>query len=76
MFYAVHKRIYDWFEISYDNFSRTSLPVHHRTTQDFFLRIYEKGFVSAGVLRLPYCEHDRLFLADPVHPGHLPRLRV
>src|ERR1035438_2371625 len=41
VFYAVHKRIYDWFEISYDNFSRTSLPVHHKTTQDFFLLTLE-----------------------------------
>jgi methionyl-tRNA synthetase len=72
VFYAVHKRIYDWFEISYDNFSRTSLPVHHKTTQDFFLRIYEKGFVSAGVLRLPYCENDKLFLADRYIQGTCP----
>src|ERR1700674_1641337 len=42
VFYLVHKTIYDWFEISYDNFSRTSLPIHHKTTQDLFLTIYEK----------------------------------
>ena len=72
VFYAVHKRIYDWFEISYDNFSRTSLPIHHRTTQDFFLNIYGKGFVSAGTLTLPYCENDRLFLADRYVQGTCP----
>src|SRR5713226_5886623 len=60
VFYDIHKRIYDWFEISYDNFSRTSLPIHHKTTQDFFLRIYEKGFVTKGIMRLPYCENDDL----------------
>jgi methionyl-tRNA synthetase len=72
VFYRVHKQIYDWFEISYDNFSRTSLPVHHKTTQDFFLRIYEKGFVTEGVLRLPYCENDKLFLADRYVQGTCP----
>jgi methionyl-tRNA synthetase len=72
VFYAVHKRIYDWFEISYDNFSRTSLPVHHRTTQDFFLKIYEKGYVTAGILTLPYCENDKLFLADRYVQGTCP----
>src|SRR5438552_12221183 len=46
VFYGVHKMIYDWFEISYDNFSRTSLPIHHKTTQDFFQRIYAKGYVT------------------------------
>ena len=72
IFYAVHKRIYDWFEISYDNFSRTSLPVHHRTTQDFFLTIYAKGYVTSGTLNLPYCENDKLFLADRYVQGTCP----
>ncbi len=72
VFYQVHKTIYDWFEISYDNFSRTSLPVHHKTTQDIFLRIYEKGYVTKGVMRLPYCETDKLFLADRYVVGKCP----
>jgi methionyl-tRNA synthetase len=70
--YKVHKKIYDWFEISYDNFSRTSLPIHHKTTQDFFLEIYGNGFVSDGVLRLPYCEKDGLFLPDRYVVGTCP----
>jgi methionyl-tRNA synthetase len=72
VFYGVHKMIYDWFEISYDNFSRTSLPVHHRTTQELFLKIYEKGYVTRGVMRLPYCETDKLFLADRYVVGTCP----
>src|ERR1700730_3611149 len=72
VFYAVHKGIYDWFEISYDTSSRTPLPVHHKTTQDFFLNIYEKGFITRGVLRLPYCENDKLFLADRYVVGKCP----
>ncbi|HUI01567.1 MAG TPA: methionine--tRNA ligase [Nitrososphaerales archaeon] len=72
VFYNVHKTIYDWFEISYDNFSRTSLPVHYKTTQDLFLKIYEKGYVTKGVMRLPYCETDKLFLADRYVSGTCP----
>jgi len=72
VFYSVHKTIYEWFEISYDNFSRTSLPVHHKTTQDFFLKIYQKGYVTKGVMRLPYCETDKLFLADRYVVGTCP----
>jgi len=72
VYYGVHKMIYDWFEISYDNFSRTSLPVHYRTTQDFFLKIYEKGYITKGVMRLPYCETDKLFLADRYVAGTCP----
>ena len=70
--YRVHKEIYDWFEISYDNFSRTSSPTHHRTTQEFFARINENGFVSEGVMRLPYCEKDRIFLPDRYVQGTCP----
>jgi methionyl-tRNA synthetase len=70
--YDVQKGIYSWFEISYDNFSRTSREVHHRTTQEFFTKIYEKGFVSEGVLRLPYCEKDKIFLPDRYVQGTCP----
>ena len=38
-YYEIHKSIYQWLDISYDNFSRTSLPLHHETTLDFFERI-------------------------------------
>jgi methionyl-tRNA synthetase len=72
VFYGVHKMIYDWFEISYDNFSRTSLPIHHKTTQDFFQKIYSKGYVTKGVMRQPYCETDKLFLADRYVVGTCP----
>lgn len=70
--YRVHKEIYEWFGISYDNFSRTSSPTHHRTTREFFQKIHEKGYVSEGVLRLPYCEKDGLFLPDRYVEGGCP----
>ena len=70
--YEVHRSIYEWFGISYDNFSRTSNPTHHSTTQDFFRVIYRKGYVSEGVQRLPYCEKDRIFLPDRYVEGTCP----
>ena len=70
--YRVHKDIYDWFGISYDTFTRTSTPIHHRTTQEFFLEIYKKGFVSEGELRLPFCEKDGIFLPDRYVQGTCP----
>ncbi len=70
--YRVHRDIYSWFEISYDNFSRTSNPMHHETTREFFLEIYKKGYVSEGVMRLPYCENDKIFLPDRYVEGTCP----
>ncbi len=59
-----HKKIYDWFNISYDNFSRTSSEIHHKITQEFFLEVYKKGFISKGKLSLFFCENDKRFLPD------------
>ena len=70
--YQVHRDIYSWFCISYDNFTRTSTPIHHKTTQEFFLEIYKKGFVSEGELRLPFCEKDNIFLPDRYVQGTCP----
>ncbi|MDI6806593.1 MAG: methionine--tRNA ligase [Candidatus Aenigmarchaeota archaeon] len=70
--YEVHKKIYDWFLISYDNFSRTSLPIHHQTTQEFFKKIYELGFVSEDVMKCPYCTNCKIFLPDRYVEGTCP----
>jgi len=72
-YYKVHKEIYDWLNISYDNFSRTSLPLHHRTTKDFFLKIYENGYIKEDTIVQPYCEHDKRFLPDRYVEGVCPK---
>lgn len=59
-----HKRIYDWFNISYDNFSRTSREVHHKTTKEFFSRIYNNGYIEEGEIEMFYCPKDERFLPD------------
>ncbi len=71
-YYRVHREIYEWLDISYDNFSRTSREIHHRTTKEFFLKIYENGYVTEGKLLLPYCEHDSRFLPDRYVEGTCP----
>ncbi|MCW4020653.1 MAG: methionine--tRNA ligase [Candidatus Bathyarchaeota archaeon] len=70
--FKVHKQIYEWFNISYDNFSRTSKQIHHKTTQEFFSVVRKNGYVSEGKLKLPYCEHDKIFLPDRYVEGTCP----
>jgi len=72
-YYDVHKDIYEWLNISYDNFSRTSLDEHHKTTQELFMKIYEKGYISEGVMKLPYCENDDRVLPDRFVEGICPK---
>lgn len=72
-YFKIHKEIYDWLEISYDNFSRTSLDLHHKTTVDFFNHIHENGYISEGVLRLPYCDKCDRVLPDRYVEGVCPK---
>lgn len=71
-FYIVHKKIYDWFEMSYDSFSRTSKPIHHSLTKDFFKAVYKKGFIVEKELELPYCNNCQRQLSDRFIEGICP----
>lgn len=72
-FFEIHRKIYDWFELSYDNFSRTSRPLHHELTKSFFLELNEKGYISEQKMKMPFCEKDKRFLADRFVEGECPR---
>lgn len=72
-YYKLHSEIYAWLNISYDNFSRTSRKIHHELTQDFFLRIYENGYIKEREIEMPYCEHCKRFLPDRYVIGICPK---
>ncbi len=62
-----YPHIRDTFEragISFDHFSRTSLPIHHQTSQDIFLRLHEQGLMTARTQRQLYDEQLERFLPD------------
>jgi methionyl-tRNA synthetase len=70
-----HKNIADSFQrfgISFDNFSRTSLPIHHQISQDFFTRIYQQGHIKPQTVQQLYCENCHRFLADRYIEGTCP----
>jgi methionyl-tRNA synthetase len=35
-YYELHSKIYEWFDIDFDHFGRTSTEVHSKITQDIF----------------------------------------
>ncbi|MBU2633837.1 MAG: methionine--tRNA ligase [Nanoarchaeota archaeon] len=63
-YYKIHKKIYDWFQISYDNFSRTSKPIHHKTAKEFIKKIYDNGYLIEKTVKIPYCNTCKRSLAD------------
>ncbi|MDP3728798.1 MAG: methionine--tRNA ligase [bacterium] len=72
-FYKIHKDIYDWFEISYDNFSRSSKKIHHETSNEFLKKVYKNGYISEKKIRLPYCLSCKRELADRYIEGTCPK---
>ena len=71
--YKEHKKIYDWFEISYDNFSRTSRPIHHETVKSFFKIMYKKGFIEKNKMKVFYSPKEDMFLPDRYVIGECPK---
>ena len=58
--------------IHFDNFSRTSRPIHHQTSQDFFTVLYDKGVFLEEVTEQFYDEEANQFLADRYIIGECP----
>lgn len=71
--YAEHKKIYDWFNISYDNFSRTVKPIHYKTTQEFFKKIYDHGLIREGTMKVFYSPKEKRYLPDRYIIGTCPK---
>lgn len=60
------------FGIDFDIFSRTSHENHHKTAQDFFLKLYEQGSLEEKVTEQYYDEEANQFLADRFIMGTCP----
>jgi methionyl-tRNA synthetase len=58
--------------IAFDNYSRTSLALHHKTSQEFFLTLNRKGHVTEQSVRQFYCATCRRFLPDRYIEGECP----
>ncbi len=66
------KSSFEQFGIEFDNYSRTSLPIHYQTAQEFFLKVYQKGFIIPKTTKQLYCPNCRMFLADRYVEGICP----
>jgi methionyl-tRNA synthetase len=71
-YYESHKKLYAKMNISYDNFSRTSRDVHHKIVQDFFLNLYNNGFIKEKQYNQPFCNQCKKGLADRFIKGVCP----
>lgn len=70
-----HRQICEVWEklgISWDLYTETGTSNHYRITQDFFLTLYEKGYIFKDSMLSAYCPTDRRFLPDRYVEGTCP----
>lgn len=70
-----HQQICEVWErlgMSWDLFTETGTENHYRITQDFFLTLYDKGYIFKDTMQSPYCPTDRRFLPDRYIEGTCP----
>lgn len=72
-YHGIIKKSFEDFGISYDNYSRTSAPIHHQTASEFFTKLYEKGEFIEKVESQLYDEEANQFLADRFVVGTCPK---
>jgi methionyl-tRNA synthetase len=58
--------------ISFDIYHRTSEPIHHQTSQEIFLNIYNKGLLTEETSDQYFDDEAKVFLADRYIVGTCP----
>ncbi len=58
--------------LSYDLYTTTLTPTHYRVTQDFFLRLYEQGYLFQETTLAMYDPEAKRFLPDRYVEGTCP----
>jgi methionyl-tRNA synthetase len=68
-YYDIHKGIYEWFNISFDYFGRTSTETHTELVQEMFTNLYKNNLIETGTLTRFYCSVCQNHLADRLING-------
>jgi methionyl-tRNA synthetase len=71
-FHAANGAAFAAADVKFDIWSRTSSPEHHVLTQEFFRRLYSKGYIEKRLTRQLYSEKLKMFLPDRYVTGICP----
>ena len=67
------RKSFDQLGISFDNYSRTSTPIHHETASDIFSKMYTAGQFVEEVTEQLYDPEAKQYLADRFVTGTCPK---
>ncbi|XP_031504508.1 probable methionine--tRNA ligase [Nymphaea colorata] len=71
-YHAIHKEIYEWFDIGFDHFGRTSSPNQTVVCQAIFNKLLENKWLTENTMQQLYCDTCNRFLADRLVEGTCP----
>ncbi len=72
-FHKINKKSFAEFGIHFDYYGRTSSEVHIKTSQDFFLNLYEQGIFKKKTEEQLYDSEADMFLPDRYVKGECPK---
>jgi methionyl-tRNA synthetase len=72
-YHEANKKAFEKFGMSFDNYSRTSLPIHHDTAKEFFLEFFNRGLFVEKKSNQFYDEKAKMFLPDRYVEGTCPK---
>ncbi len=71
-YHAANKKAFEQFGMSFDNYSRTSLPLHHETAREFLLDFHKRGILLEKEEQQFYDVKAGMFLPDRYVEGTCP----
>ncbi|PKV49157.1 methionyl-tRNA synthetase [Aquimarina sp. MAR_2010_214] len=72
-YHTIIKKSFEDFGILFDNYSRTSAPIHHETASEFFKKLYDDGKFIEETSEQLYDPEAEQFLADRFVVGTCPK---
>jgi len=73
IYHEINKNFFKKLNFSFDNYSRTTSPLHTKIVQEFFLELYNNGYVEAREEDHLFCVEENRFLADRYVVGSCPK---
>ncbi len=70
---TIIRKSFEDFGISFDNYSRTSRDIHHKTAQDFFTKLYKQNDFIEETSEQLFDAETNMFLADRFVTGTCPK---
>jgi len=72
-YHKIHKDVYDWFNIDFDHFGRTTTPQQTQIAQSIYQRAKKNGYILEKETKQLYDEKLQKFLADRQVEGECPK---